>query len=318
MSSNEYVRGLYRAVLGREADPGGLQTFVAMIEETGDPTRVLAAILESSEYTAQHRVPAFSDASIRTCLAYLAGRPFTIVDVGAQMLSSEKHAYEPLCRPDIPHRIVGFEPLADRVQEREASEGGSSLTLLPYAIGDGGSQRLYVNNDDATSSIYPLNRPLNAQFEHLHTLRTVQTLAVATRRLDDVLDEHPVDFLKLDIQGGELLALRAAEQVLTRTAVIHCEVEFVQLYRGQDLFPDVQTFLNARGFSLIDILVPHRYAYVTETGVDSRDRLLWADAVFFRDEGEPGMLAGQALVAGLVYGKLSLAQHLIERLETGR
>jgi FkbM family methyltransferase len=113
------------------------------------------------------------------------------------------------CVPKIPHRVIGFEPLAERLQQREAAEGGGSLVLLPYAIGDGARRVLHVNNDDATSSLFPLNKPLCAKFEGLHTLRTVRRVEVETRRLDDVLPTGPVDFLKLDIQGAELLALRS-------------------------------------------------------------------------------------------------------------
>lgn len=312
MAPEDYVRELYRTTLGREADPDGLAAYVTLIDETGDPTLVLEALLSSTEYVLRSARPAFDDGLIPTCLARLGGRSVTIVDVGAQMLGTEEHAYQSLCRPDIPHHIVGFEPLADRVQEREGSEDGGILTMLPYAIGDGKTHTLYVNNDDATSSIYPLHSPLISKFEHLHTLRVERTLSVATRTLDEVLDDGPIDFLKLDIQGAELLALQGAERVLSQTGVIHCEVEFAEIYRGQCLFPEVQLFLNARGFSLIDILVPHRYAYVTQSAVDSRDRLLWGDAVFFRETEDPSTLAAQAMIAGLVYRKPSLAQHLIE------
>lgn len=318
LSPEDYVRALYRSVLGREADPTGLDTFVTLIGETGDPTLVLAHLLGSAEYRARSAPAVLREGAIRLCLDYVAGRVLTIVDVGAQMLDVEAHAYQPLCRPDIPHQIIGFEPLMDRLEARAASEGAGSLTLLPYAIADGRAHTLYVNNDDATSSLFPLNTTLCGYFEHLHTLGTVRTQAVETRTLDYALGERDVDFLKLDIQGAERLALEGAETVLTRTGVIHCEVEFAPIYRGQCLFPEIQAHLNARGFSLIDIAIPHRYAYRNAAGVAGRDRLLWGDAVFFRDTQDPGVLASQALIAGLVYQKLSLAEHLIEAAATAR
>jgi FkbM family methyltransferase len=314
MSPEDYVRGLYHTTLGREPDPSGLAAFVALILETGDPTLVLEELLSSAEYVSRSAPPAFDDSQIRACLAHLNGRAMTIVDIGAQMLGTETHAYQGLCRPDVPHRIIGFEPLADRVHEREADEAGGALTMLPYAIGDGKTHTLHVNNDDATSSIFPINTSLTSKFEHLHTLRIERTFPVATRTLDDSLNDDQIDFLKLDIQGAELMALQGAEKILSRTAVIHCEVEFAEIYRGQCLFPEVQNFLNDRGFSLIDIIVPHRYAYVNKSGVDSRDRLLWGDAVFFRDTNDAGTLAAQALIASLVYQKASLAEHLLEQV----
>jgi hypothetical protein len=165
---------------------------------------------------------------------------------------------------------------------------------------------LHVNNDDATSSLFPLNVEHNADLEHLHTLRTVRTLPVETRRLDEVLPPGPVDFLKLDVQGAELMVLQGGPETLGRTAVVHCEVEFAPIYAGQPLYADVERELTGHGFHLVDLLVPHRYHHVG-TASSTADRLLWADAVFFRGSGP-----AQALIAAAVYGKHSLAEHLLD------
>lgn len=245
----------------------------------------------------------------------LAGnRLFTIVDVGAQTLASEKHVYSPLCTADINHRIIGFEPLEERANERVATDGSGTI-IYPVAIGDGGEHTLYINNDDATSSLFPLNEPLCAQFEHLHTLKLASTAQLQTSRLDDVLPREPVEFLKLDIQGAELLALQHSLKVLERTAVIHCEVEFDQIYAGQPLFHDISKLLLENGFYLVDLLIAHRYAYENSAGVVGRDRLLWADAVFFKTTDDKDVLAAEAVIAALVYGKTTLAAHLTDRLK---
>ncbi|WP_442756793.1 FkbM family methyltransferase [Methylocystis sp. JAN1] len=238
---------------------------------------------------------------------------FTVVDVGAQNLASEEHVYTPLCRPDIKHRIIGFEPLQERADERSASDGAQTI-IYPVAIGDGATHTLYVNNDDATSSLFPLNEALCAEFEHLNTLKLASTERLATSRLDDVLPAEPVDFLKLDIQGAELLALENASKVLDRTAVIHCEVEFDQIYKGQPLFHDVSKLLADKNFYLVDLLIAHRYYYENSLNLRGRDRLLWADAIFFKSTDDKDAMAAQAVVAALVYGKPTLAQSFIDRL----
>jgi FkbM family methyltransferase len=207
--------------------------------------------------------------------------------------------------------VIGFEPLLDRVRERETSERGGNVELLPYAVGDGSRQVLYVNNEDATSSVFPLNVDFNAQFEHVCGLRTLKQGPIETKRLDDVLPPGPVDFLKLDVQGAELMVLQGAEQTLRRTAVIHCEVEFAPIYAGQPLYCEIHSFLVSHGFALIDLLVSHRYSYIVPSGRNERDRLLWGDAVFFREEADPAMLLAQALAALLVYRKPTLSEHLL-------
>jgi FkbM family methyltransferase len=199
--------------------------------------------------------------------------------------------------------IIGFDPLVERLHEREAAEGMPGVTLLPYAIGDGDVHTLHVNNEDATSSLFPLNLTHNDDFDQLCTLRTVRSEEVATRRLDDVLSAGPVDFLKLDVQGAELMVLQGAEHTLETTAAIHCEVEFSPIYVGQPLYPKIHQYLADRGFALIDLLVPGRYHYRIPSGRSAPDRLLWTDAVFFRQTGDRQLLAAQALVAGSVYRK---------------
>jgi hypothetical protein len=41
---------------------------------------------------------------------------------------------------------------------------------------------------------------------------------------------------------------------------------------------------------------------------------MWADAVFFRDSDRPDIILAQALIAAAIYGKPTLAEHLLERV----
>jgi 2-O-methyltransferase len=60
-----------------------------------------------------------------------------------------------------------------------------------------------------------------------------------------------IDFMWLDMQGGELDALMAAEEILKTVKVIYTEVEYVEAYEGQFLFDDVFNYLESKGFALI-------------------------------------------------------------------
>ena len=53
--------------------------------------------------------------------------------------------------------------------------------------------------------------------------------------------------IKIDIQGGELMALRNAKVRLHEALVIQTEVEFLPMYIDQPLFSEVASFLGNRG-----------------------------------------------------------------------
>ena len=74
--------------------------------------------------------------------------------------------------------------------------------------------------------------------------QVVATEAVDTVRLDDVAETAGAEMLKIDIQGGELMAMRHAEARLRDMLVIHTEVEFLPMYVDQPLFSDVDQFLR--------------------------------------------------------------------------
>ena len=315
MSDRDYVDALYHLCLGRAADDDGMAAWTAEIESGAGPTAVLAGLLESEEFRNRPGAADGQQCARLAAVALLAlGRRPRIVDVGAQSLGAGSDPYAPLAEVTAVD-IVGFDPLAARLAERAEREtaNGGSLVLLPYALADGHEHVLYINNDDATSSLFPLAATHNAVFNHLSTLRTVRREQVSTRRLDDVLPVGPVDFLKLDVQGAELMVLQGGPATTAAASVVHCEVEFAPIYEGQPLYPEIAHELARHGFVLIDLLVPDRYHYLTRSGAKTNDRLLWADAVFYRDTDHAETLIAQALIAAAVYTKPTLAEHLLER-----
>jgi FkbM family methyltransferase len=322
VTGREYIDALYRAVLQRPPDAEGLEHWAKEIEAGRSPVEVLEALVTSDEYRRRQGGEPYLEEARSTVVRALResryGQPLFIVDVGAQILDWEDHIYQPLLASGLGCEVVGFEPLAHRLRERAEKESGACLTLLPYAIGDGRTHTLKINNDDGTSSLYPLNPEAAHDFADLRDLHTVGEERVETRRLDDVLPPRPVDFLKLDIQGFELHALEHATAVLFRTAVVHCETEFYPLYLGQPLFPQVHGFLTSHGFEFIDLVKAVRNSPPTASGCRQPDRLVFADSVFFRklERGQDqSLLLAQACIALLVYKKPALAEWLLHRYD---
>ena len=312
-STTATVVRLYRMLLEREPDEVGLSYHVELLEQSGDILDVVTALTSSSEFRARRNPEAMVSAP-RPAPTVMIDRPITVIDIGAQRLSDQPHAYTVLEAAGFELKVTGFEPLSERLEDRHNAEAGSNLRLLPDFIGDGSEQIFHINNYDATSSLMPFNRALTDAFVELKDLHTVRTETATTRRIDDALsDSEPVDFLKLDIQGFELKAFEGTEALLKRTAVVHCEVSFAEIYEGQCLFSEVEAFLRTRGFDFIDFVHAHRGGYVVPSGIVIGDRLLWADAVFFRhtEALDATSRSVQAMIAWHVYGKQGLAERLL-------
>ena len=248
------------------------------------------------------------------CIAGLIGEPLVIVDVGAQSLGTEQHIYSVLHRLGVKLRVIGFEPLATQAEARRREEDGRQVEILEAFVGNGEELDFHENNSSGTSSLLPLNREVCAGFMSLAGLRTQSVRRVRTELLDDLLAELPaIDFLKLDIQGFELSALRGAQAVLARTAMIQCEAEFAPIYAGQPLFSDIELHLRGQGFQFLDFHAPAHRAPVVPSGRARNEQLLWADAIFAANTGAASdrALLAQAVLAMALYRKLSVAERAL-------
>ncbi|MES2321434.1 MAG: FkbM family methyltransferase [Pseudomonadota bacterium] len=317
------VRGLYRSLLGREPDPAGLQHWSAVIVQEGSAGSVCDALVNSDEFQGKVDRHAMRDQAKAALAAHilplLVADPLLIVDVGAQELEGEEHVYSAIAHFALPHHIIGFEPLEEKIKERQRLNPAQPITLLPTFIGDGEPHTFHINDPDATSSLLPLNQDFTRLMVDLSQLRTVQTESVNTSTLDRALQETGrIDFLKLDIQGFELPALSFATSVLARTNVVHCEVAFAEIYKDQALFSDVEALLREHGFYFLDFSSTCHYPYHGASDNPSRDRLGWGDAVFFKKEAllsDSRDLLGQLAIAMLVYDKPSFAEYLAQRYD---
>ncbi len=64
--------------------------------------------------------------------------------------------------------------------------------------------------------------------------------------------EQSIGLMNLDVQGAEQEVLIGFENTLKRVEAIYCEVNLIEIYRGNALFPDLNRWLRVRGFQLCD------------------------------------------------------------------
>ena len=206
--------------------------------------------------------------------------------------------------------LIGFEPEQlewERLTSRaKANEVFSNRALHSRP----GELTLYHTRDPARTSIYRPNAALvkdafggDDLFDIVHEeIISATTLDLALRELDLL----PVEFLKLDTQGGELEILQGATRTLTGLFGVEVEVEFEELYEGQPLFPDIHGFLRSRGFRFMDFprvftLADVRFASRGIRGYRNAGDLVKAWAGKLRGPSGAWRGASQMLYADAVY-----------------
>lgn len=133
-----------------------------------------------------------------------------------------------------------------------------NFIVLPLAVAEtDGVVTFHVNKLAAASSILPLDPYAKASWIGGELLEEVAVVSVPAIRLDSFLNRMgiaQVDFLKVDAQGADLAVLRSAGARLKDIRRIQVEVQVTprQLYQGAGGRAEVEAFLRAAGFRLIE------------------------------------------------------------------
>lgn len=185
-----------------------------------------------------------------------ASRPTTIVDIGANPFNG-KPPYA-LMRRSGCCRIIGFEPQPEALAALNAVKTEAE-TYLPYAVGTGATETLYLTrNSGLVSTLEPepwVGDYLNPWWKRAAEVR--EQVEMPTQRLDDITEITDIDYLKIDIQGGELNVFTNGRAKLARTALVQTEVAILPYYKGQPTFGDIQAEMAAQGF------IAHKFAEVS-------------------------------------------------------
>jgi len=195
----------------------------------------------------------------------------TVVDIGANRGQFALIARQ--CQPQA--RVISFEPLPTAAAKfRSVFADDDRVTLHEAAIGPApGNATIHVSKRDDSSSLMPITATQVALFPGTEEISTAVVRVATLREFVSEEDIKPPAFLKLDVQGFELNALRGCEDLLDRFACVYAECSFVELYAGQALADEVIAWLRERGF---------RLRGVDNTEYDRGGRSIQADFLFAR------------------------------------
>lgn len=225
--------------------------------------------------------------------------PLSIVDVGANPLTGRKGPYQRLVDAG-QATLIGFEPDPEAFAKLQAMQAPGE-TYLPRAIGDGRRHELRICQMSGMNSLLEPNFAL-LDLLHYHGpwAKVLRRIPVDTDRLDDVPEVAAVDYLKIDIQGGELMVFEHAREKLADCLVVHTEAMFAQMYVGQPLFSDQELELRRHG------LMVHKFVEVAghalkpfAIGGDPHaplSQLFWVDVVFIKDITRLDRLSSEQLL----------------------
>jgi 2-O-methyltransferase len=159
--------------------------------------------------------------------------------------------------------IYAFEPVPKLFEQLvDSTLKFRNVRCFPVALGDRiGSAEIFISggSSDASSSLLP---PQQHLVEH-PTVEFSQKITIQTVTLDQWAKDNKVDrvdFLWLDMQGYEPLALSSSPNILSTVSAIYTEVSLKQLYEGAPLYPDFRKWLESKGFRV------------------EREELAWEDA----------------------------------------
>ncbi len=244
-----------------------------------------------------------------------------IYDVGAMAEGPDR--YEALVTQELAH-VTGFEPNPEELAKLQ-TEHHPRKTYHPHFLGRGGPATFYVTKWPGCCSLFEPDPAVIDLFTAIGTVYPdnfciMRTMPVETKRLDDIPGLPKCDYLKIDVQGGELDILEHATNAFSQAVVLEVEVEFLPIYKNQPLFGEISTFLRGKGFVLnkfIDVggraIRPFQ---LERNAFEPVSQLLWGDAIFVRDYTQLGAWTNDQLLKAAailyeVYCSHDLAHHLL-------
>ena len=138
---------------------------------------------------------------------------------------------------------------------------------------------LYLCKTPTNSSTYLPNDKFISLFSDDARFKVNGKTKIPTTTLDN-LKINNIDFIKLDIQGGELNALKGAKNSLNKVLGLEIEIEFHEIYKNQPLFSDINSFMCENDFSFIDF--PRLVRWDRDNVYQTVGQCVWGDSLYLR------------------------------------
>jgi FkbM family methyltransferase len=242
------------------------------------------------------------------CEGLFQSEPLCLVDVGA---SGGIDQYWNVFGTQL--RAFGFDPLLKEVERLNSIRHAGDQKFFAYLVGYRRYDELFppqIRNDRQMvpdTQPFPRTSAVRAttasQCDYVRTYydQTGAGLyATETIELDEFfLETHPsdVDFIKIDTDGSDYQALLGAQQLIQSKPVLGVAIECQfhgLVHDDANTFSNIDRLLRRLGFSLFDLevyrysraVLPRPFVYRIPAQTVA-GQVLWADALYLRDAGQP-------------------------------
>ena len=184
----------------------------------------------------------------------LRNEPVVLVDIGGR--GGLPKSWHFLWRAGLVTPVF-FEPDPTAASQIVARYQSSAIVIQKAAWSVEATKILHVTSDPGCSSILvPMPDPrMPGHWKEI--LRTDRELSVGVVRPERVLTDLGVipEIVKIDVQGGELEALRGFGSLFNSVFCCELEVSFMRGYGEQPLFDEIFEYMADSGFGLFDVKV---------------------------------------------------------------
>lgn len=260
---------------------GAWQGIGEVAAKTGQAARLLDVVAEGvTEWTAangtaqndpddQYRRRRGLPLADRVLSEFLLHEKFVLLDGGAR----EAEADSRWSRLDSARlEIHGFEPAEAECTRLNAHAKANGINNHYYPVGlwsMDGTLPFHENHAGGGSSFMHQNQVVSDRWKFENTTQTslsreifrpkctydMKVITVETWARENHI--NALDFVKLNVQGGELEILKTTGPVLDTVLGLLAEVSFCESYVGRPFFSDVDVFLRSNGFVFFDLLAHH-------------------------------------------------------------
>lgn len=152
-------------------------------------------------------------------------------------------------------KVVWIEGNPAIAEQAKAKSDGIVHRVYNYLISDKDDEEVEFNiaNNGQSSSILKLGKHSMYHPDVVYTNTiTAKTKTLKTIIEDNSLDINDYNFVNIDLQGVELKALRGLDKYLHYVDYIYTEVNSGNVYEGNDLIDDIDSYLFEYGFERVE------------------------------------------------------------------